>query len=142
MELETRSRGLTEDDDPSSGGTETILVVDDEDVIRELMSNILTKAGYKVIEARDGKEALEIYRSRHNEIDLVLLDLMMPVMGGEECLRGLLKIKQSAKVVIASGFIADGPIADTMAIGAKGSIKKPFSRIETLKVVREVLDAE
>ncbi len=142
MELEARSGGVTEDDAPSSGGTETILVVDDEQVIRELMSRTLTKAGYKVIEARDGKEALEIYRLRHNEIDLVLLDLMMPVMGGQECLRGLLKINQSAKVIIASGFMADGPIADTMAIGAKGSINKPFSRIETLKAVREVLDAE
>ena len=141
-EFERRSIEPAADEEPFSGGTETILVVDDEEIVREIMVGMLTNAGYKVIEARDGKEALEIYLSRHNEIDLVLLDLMMPVMGGPECLRGLLKIKQSAKVIIESGFIVDGPMAETMAMGAKGSIKKPFSRIETLKVVREVLNAE
>lgn len=142
LEFETPPRELTDDVGVSLGGTETILVVDDEEIIREFMARMLTMAGYQVIQACDGKEALEIYRSKHKEIDLVLLDLMMPMMGGQECLHGLLKINQSAKVIIASGFKNDGPITDTISTGAKGSINKPFSRTEALKEIRKVLDSE
>ncbi len=142
LESETKSSRPTDHEELSSGGTETILIVDDEVMIREFMSSMLTKAGYKVIQACDGKDALEIYQSKHHEIDMVLLDLMMPMMGGQECLQGLLKIKQCAKVIIASGFKTDGPIADTMYTGAKGSINKPFSMTEALKQIRKVLDAD
>ena len=66
---------------------------------------------------------------------------MMPVMGGQECLQGLLKINQFAKVVVASGYTADRSVADTVTAGARGSINKPCTRTEALEEIRKVLDA-
>ncbi|MGO9571019.1 MAG: PAS domain S-box protein [Desulfomonilaceae bacterium] len=124
------------------GGSETILLVDDEELIRDLGARNLTKAGYKVITASDGKEALQVYQERSHDIDLVILDLIMPEMGGKQCLEGLLSLNPSAKVIIASGYSADGPTKDALAAGAKGFVNKPYDIRQVLGVVREVLDAE
>ncbi|MGC8660105.1 MAG: ATP-binding protein [Desulfomonilaceae bacterium] len=91
------------------GGTETILVVDNEEVVRQVSVRVLARSGYKVIEAFDGKEAISIFKEK-KETDLVLLDLMMPEMDGKQCLDALLAIDPSVKVVIASGYLADGSI--------------------------------
>jgi PAS domain S-box-containing protein len=123
------------------GGSETILLVDDEEMIRDLGSRILSKAGYKVITAANGKEALEIYAQQGSAIDLVLLDLMMPEMGGKQCLEGLLSLNPSLKVVIASGFSANGPTKDALSAGARAFVNKPYDMRQVRGVVREVLDA-
>ena len=122
------------------GGSETILLVDDEKLIRDLGSRILAEAGYKVVTATDGKDALEIYQARRTEIALVLLDLIMPQMGGKQCLEGLLRLNPAAKVVIASGYSADGPTKDALAAGAKGFVNKPYDSRQLMEVVRGVLD--
>jgi PAS domain S-box-containing protein len=122
------------------GGTETVLLVDDEEFIRDLGSRILAKAGYEVIIASSGKEALEIFQSRTDEIALVVLDLMMPEMGGKQCLAEILRIDPTAKVVIASGFSANGPTKDALAAGAKGFVNKPYDMRQMMEVVRAVLD--
>jgi two-component system, cell cycle sensor histidine kinase and response regulator CckA len=124
------------------GGSETILLVDDEDFIRDLGSRILEKAGYKVITASNGKEALEVYHVRGDEISLIVLDLIMPEMGGKQCLEEILKTDPSAKVIIASGFSANGPTKDALAAGSKGFVNKPYDRRQVLEVVRVVLDSE
>jgi two-component system, cell cycle sensor histidine kinase and response regulator CckA len=124
------------------GGSETILLADDEELIRDLGSRILTKAGYEVVTASNGKEALEVYQARSTAIALVLLDLIMPEMGGHQCLEGLLKLNPAVKVVIASGYTADGPTKQTLASGAKGFVNKPYDIRQVLEVVRAVLDAE
>jgi two-component system, cell cycle sensor histidine kinase and response regulator CckA len=124
------------------GGSETILLVDDEGFIRDLGSRILSKAGYKVITASNGKEALEIYQQRGAEIALVFLDLMMPEMGGKQCLQGLLSLNPSVKVIIASGFSANGPTNDAVAAGAKAFVNKPYDMRQMLQAVREVFDAK
>jgi PAS domain S-box-containing protein len=124
------------------GGSETILLVDDEEDVRDLGSRILTKAGYKVIEASDGEEALHIYQEKGDEISLVLLDLVMPKMGGRQCLDGLLKLNSSVKVVMASGVAADGFAKEEPLTGAKGFVNKPFGIRQMLSVLREVLDEE
>jgi len=80
------------------GGTETILLVDDEEYVRDLGYRMLTKAGYQVIVASGGREALEAFRARGHEIGLVILDLVMPEMDGEQCLQDILSIKPSARV--------------------------------------------
>ena len=87
-----------------TGGTETILLVDDEESIRELGAELLDSFGYKVITASNGKEALEIYRMEKDRISLILLDLIMPVMDGKKCLEEILQVKSNAKVIIASGY--------------------------------------
>ncbi|MFH1114158.1 MAG: PAS domain S-box protein [Pseudomonadota bacterium] len=133
---ETRERSVPR------GGSETILLVDDEELIRDLGSRILTKAGYTVITACNGKEALDVSQERSHDIDLVILDVIMPEMGGKQCLETLLSLNPSARVVIASGFSANGSTKETLAAGAKGFVNKPYEIRQMLEVVRDVLDAE
>lgn len=124
------------------GGTETILLIDDEEFIRDLGKQILTTFGYSVFTAPDGENALELYRNQKNIIDLIILDLIMPGMGGRECLLGLLDIDPRARIVIASGHTIDGPVRDIVNMGALDFIHKPYGLRQMLKVVREVLDKE
>jgi len=118
------------------GGTETILLVDDEEPIRELGKNTLARFGYKVIIAPDGESALELYREKNK------IDLIMPGMGGRKCLEKLLKINPRARVLIASGYSVDGPTKKALEAGAKGFISKPYDIKQMLKVVRETLDKD
>ncbi len=122
------------------GGSETILLVDDEDMIRDLCSRILTKYGYSVITASNGREAFEVYQQRGGEISLVILDLIMPQMGGKQCLETLLRFDPSVKVVIASGYSAKGTAEETLASAARGFVNKPYDIRQVLEVVRSVLD--
>jgi|GEM_PF-339981 len=124
------------------GGSETILLVDDEDLIRELGRRIMEKAGYRVITAANGKEALEVYQTHRDEIALVILDLIMPQMGGAQCLRELLRINPRVKVAISSGFAADAQAKAGLESGAGGFVKKPFNMQEILGNVRKLLDAD
>ncbi len=125
---------------PVEGGTETILLVDDEEFIRDLGIDFLSKAGYRVIAARDGERALAVYRQKREQIDLVILDLLMPGMGGKKCLEELLKINPKAKVIIASGYFDSEPMKEAIMAGAKGFIGKPHQMTEFLRVVRQALD--
>jgi two-component system cell cycle sensor histidine kinase/response regulator CckA len=124
----------------TAGGNETILLVDDEEFIRELGVDVLGQAGYTVLTANNGEEALELYRRKQGQIDLVVLDLIMPGMGGTRCLRKLLEIDPQAQVVIASGYSPDGPTKGTLEAGAKGFLSKPYDTRELLRLVRKILD--
>jgi CheY-like chemotaxis protein len=123
------------------GGSETILLVDDDDTIRELGARMLRKVGYTVLTAANGKRALEEFQVHCNEIDLVILDLIMPEMGGKQCLEGLLGMDPAVTVVIASGYSASGPDREWLATAVKGLVEKPYDMPQMLRVVREVLDA-
>jgi PAS domain S-box-containing protein len=127
--------------DPPEGGTETILLVDDEDFILDLGRKALETFGYTVITAHDGEEGLEVYRRERERIDLVILDLIMPGMGGMQCLEKLLRIDPEARVIVASGFSEAGPMAETMRAGARSFIGKPYQMGRILKIVRDVLDS-
>ncbi|MBL7180335.1 MAG: PAS domain S-box protein [Desulfobacterales bacterium] len=122
------------------GGTETVLLVDDEDAIRDLGKQILEKFGYNVLTAVDGESALDLYRREQGRIDLVILDLIMPGMGGMRCLEELLKSNARAKVVIASGYSDTGPVKETIEKGAKNFIGKPYVIRKMLEMVRQVID--
>ena len=124
------------------GGTETILLVDDEVLIRDLGKRILARAGYTVVTAANGNEALAAYKSKQNDIAIVILDLIMPEMGGKQCLEEMLKISPQAKVLIASGYSALGPSKEAVEAGAKGFINKPYDMHQMLQIVRHVLDGE
>jgi len=121
-------------------GTETILLVDDDNAVRDLAKEILEWAGYKVFTAGNGLEGLEVYRKRCPEISLVILDLIMPEMGGRRCLEEILKIDPEARILIASGFSADGATKDAVEAGAGGFIGKPYDAKEILRTIRRVLD--
>ncbi|MFP4398176.1 MAG: response regulator [Desulfonatronovibrio sp.] len=123
------------------GGNETILVVDDEIEILELTQEILEEFGYTVINADSGEKAIEKYRKYQQKIDLILMDLNMPGMGGHKCLQELLKIDPSVNVIIASGYTANSRVQDVFLAGAKGFIGKPYQLAELLVKIRETLDA-
>ena len=122
------------------GGDETILLVEDEEDIRELGKEILSNTGYKVLTAKDGETALEIYESEREQVDMVILDLIMPGMGGRRCLERLLKVNPQAKVVIASGYSVDNNTKEMIEKWVKGFVGKPYDIYEILKVTRDVLD--
>jgi PAS domain S-box-containing protein len=122
------------------GGHEKLLLVDDEDAIRGFGAEVLEGAGYHVALAASGEEALELYGRIGAEIDLVILDLGMPGMGGHKCIKELLALNPGVKVLIASGYSATGKVADTIKQGAAGYIAKPFRRIDLLHTVRKVMD--
>jgi PAS domain S-box-containing protein len=121
-------------------GTETVLLVDDEENVRDLGTRILNRAGYKVLTASNGKEALTLFRNRKNSISLVVLDLIMPEMGGGACLRELLKIAPQTKVLIASGQSDGSSTEELIKLGARGFAAKPFRVVEMLRLVRSILD--
>jgi len=142
--IQTMDRFVRPREEPSvsRGGTETILLVDDEDPIRILGIQILEEFGYTVLSAADGESALQIYQEEHEKIKLVILDLIMPGMGGKRCLVELLKVNPEAKVAIASGYSPDGPTREILKNGAKGFVSKPYDIRQILTVVREVLDQD
>ena len=121
-------------------GDETIMVVDDEESIVEVAREVLTGCGYKVIYAASGEEALEIYEAQGRAIDLVLLDLGMPGIGGHKALVELLKSDPAAKILIVSGYSSTNQIKSTLEAGAAGFVGKPYKLNELLQKVREILD--
>jgi len=103
-----------------------VLLVDDEKVVQEVAAEMLDTLGYQVFCADDGIEALEVYRAHSGGVDLVLLDLTMPRMGGLECLKRLLEIDPEVKVVVSSGHHMESEREDLLREGAVDVIQKPF----------------
>ena len=119
-------------------GRERILIIDDEEIVRRTTSMILERQGYEVLGAKDGYEGLEVVREGKERIDLVLLDLSLPGMSGEEMLAELREADPRMKVVIFTGYAMapeDFPEAD-------GVIQKPFTMEELARQVRAFLDRE
>jgi two-component system, cell cycle sensor histidine kinase and response regulator CckA len=126
--------------DSIPGGTETILIIDDEILVRELAEHMLQKFGYKVLTAPGAETGIRIFRENKDDIALVILDMIMPGMGGVRCLEELLKIKPDIRVIIASGYTAEGARSSVMTSGARGFINKPFNVKEMLEKVRKEID--
>ena len=129
----------SEDLEPGVEGRGTILLVDDEKHIRETGREFLANRGYEVLMAQDGETALEIYGRQWREIDVVILDLGMPGMGGEKALAGLLDINPRAKVLIASGYSVGHQDVAVMEQGAAGFIGKPYRLSKLLKKIKELI---
>ncbi|MFH1116406.1 MAG: PAS domain S-box protein [Pseudomonadota bacterium] len=123
-----------------TSGTETILVVDDEDSVREISAEMLEKFGYTVLTAAGGREGVGVFSRERHRIDLVILDLIMPEMGGRDCLREILKIAPETKVIIASGYAANGQIDQALQDGATAVVRKPYEAGQLIGLVRKVLD--
>ena len=117
----------------------SILLVDDEELIIEIGREFLNSLGYKVLEARNGETAFQIYSKYANEIGIVLLDMMMPGMKGNEVFRELMKMNPNVKVVIISGFADKETVADMLRKGCCGYIRKPFMLDELSRVLNETL---
>ena len=132
--------GRETDQTSLKGGSETILVVDDETSVRALATQTLQRLGYKVLAAHSGESALAIYRAHKGQVDLVVLDLGMPGMGGHRCLRELIKIDPGARVVIASGYSDGSHEEASLEAGAMGFIGKPYELKDLAAQVRTYLD--
>ncbi len=135
-----RLLGMAETREMPAFGTETILLVDDDTRIRDIAREIIEMGGYTVIEASSGEEALETYAAHRDEVSLVVLDLIMPGMGGKRCLEELLRINPSLKVLFASGYSSNGLRLDETGTGAIGFVKKPYDTKGILIAIRKVLD--
>jgi CheY-like chemotaxis protein len=123
-------------------GTETILLVDDEKEVLDVGGKILKEMGYRVFLARSGNEAVKIYRKQRDEISLVILDMIMPEMGGGETYDKMKEDNPKVKVLLSSGYSIDGQAAEILERGCNGFIQKPFTVKELSREVREILDKE
>lgn len=117
----------------------TILVVDDESMVLALAKDVLEMHRYRVVTARNGEEALQAFREGGGTIDLVLLDLTMPVMGGEECFRRLRQIDPAVRVVISSGFSAESSTSQVLRDGALDFVQKPFDINGLARTIQKAL---
>jgi CheY-like chemotaxis protein len=122
------------------GGHETILVAEDEPVVQALISEILTIAGYRIIPAADGDDAIEKFKQNQDRIDLILLDMIMPKKNGRKAYEEIRQIKPGIKVLFSSGYTAD--FIESRGVSENGIelIMKPLKPTELLKKVREILD--
>jgi DNA-binding response OmpR family regulator len=122
-------------------GTEHILIIEDELSVCEIARDMLTGLGYTVIAAHDGKQGVDTYRSRQGSLDLVLLDINMPVMGGKEAFVLLRGINQNVRIIIVTGYGHEAVDISAFPSEVNGFVQKPF-QVETLATtVRAVLDS-
>nr|NJM03580.1 response regulator [Desulfobacula sp.] len=121
-------------------GSETILLVDDEEDIVNVGRNFLDKLGYTPLVARNGLEAVEIFRTYQDQISLVVLDLIMPKMDGKQAFLEIKEIKADAKILISTGYAVDDKIEGFLNQGCHGFIQKPFSLNEFARALRKILD--
>ena len=123
-------------------GTERILFVDDEDIIIQVGKDMIESLGYEVRTAKNGKEAIEICKKNMDNIDMVMLDIIMPVMDGGETYDKLKEIKPDIKVLLSSGYGVNGQATEILNRGCNGFIQKPFDMKTLSKKIRSVLDIE
>jgi CheY-like chemotaxis protein len=119
----------------------SILVVDDEPMALELLHGVLSDAGYEVAVAQSGFESLDLFRRDTHAFDLILTDLSMPLMDGEETFERLRQMSPTVNVVLMAGFVDSGRLEKMMNNGLSGFVGKPFAPVEILAVVTSVISA-
>lgn len=123
-------------------GSGCILLVDDEEIVRETAVKMLKQLGYDVLTACDGREAVERYRECNGDIDLALIDLVMPNMGGRECFRELKKINPAIKAVLVTGYGVNTLPEDVIAEGMLGYVQKPYQMAQISEIVAKIFAAQ
>jgi signal transduction histidine kinase/DNA-binding response OmpR family regulator len=121
-------------------GGGTVLLVDDEEVILEVGQELLEAMGYRVFTARDGEEGVDVLKAHSDEIELVLLDMVMPNMGGGEAYDRMREIKPDVSVLLSSGFSVDGEATEILERGCNGFIQKPFTMSQLSRKIGQVLN--
>jgi two-component system, cell cycle sensor histidine kinase and response regulator CckA len=123
-------------------GSETVLLVEDEDMVRKLTGELLEESGYVVLEANGGEEAISIFNERKAPIDLLITDVVMPKISGKEVAEQLKKIHPETKVLFMSGYTDEAIVHHGIVDSGIAFIQKPFSENALTRKVRDVLDAE
>lgn len=116
-------------------GTGLVLVIDDEDVMRNVAAEILTECGYRVLLAEDGNAGLDLLKNNYNEISVILLDMAMPVMSGKETYMEIMKLYPEKKVILSSGFKQDRRVIESMELGVDAFIQKPYTIYNLSEVI-------
>jgi CheY-like chemotaxis protein len=122
------------------GTREMVMIVDDEDFVTMLAEKVLAGEGYRVVTAKDGFEAIDIYRKLGDRISLIILDFTMPLMDGSDVFTELLDINPKVPVVLSSGFAEQDRLRGMLARGLRGFIPKPYTQDRLLTEVRTTLD--
>jgi len=120
-------------------GNETILLIDDEEMIVSATEDMLKILGYDVLTALDGRQGLEIYGKHLNDIDIVLLDMIMPNIGGGQTFDKIKEINSEVKVILMSGYNMVGEATEIMKRGCNGFLQKPFSLTNLSQKIRLVM---
>ncbi len=139
----TRRQAVEKSDEPqdeTAAGSETILLVEDEEVLLASLSVLLEGSGYRVLTATNGEEAVDVYRDRHNEIALVVTDVGLPKLNGWDAFLQMKKINPHVKAIVSSGYFDPKVKEEKSVEGISGYILKPYQPVEILKRVRVVLD--
>jgi PAS domain S-box-containing protein len=123
-------------------GIERILLVDDEEMVLDVGVKMLETVGYEVLGAKSGQEAIDIYKENKDKIDLIILDMIMPGMGGSEAFNKMKKINPDVNVLLFSGYSIEGRAQEILDRGCKGFIQKPFNLEELSQKIREILDKD
>ncbi len=116
-----------------------ILLIEDEEMVRDVCCAFPEKMGYQVLKTNTGRGTMDTVEAFEGEIDLALLDMVLPGMGGKEIYRRLMEARPGLKVIVYSGFSVDGPVQEILDLGAQGFIQKPFTFERLGKKVAEVL---
>jgi CheY-like chemotaxis protein len=120
-------------------GTGTILLIDDEEMIIKVGEELLRELGYEVLSARSGQEAIELYQQNADKIDLVIMDMIMPGMGGGETFDRLKRINPDIKVLLSSGYSINGQASKILERGCDGFIQKPFNLIQLSDKIQGII---
>jgi DNA-binding NtrC family response regulator len=121
-------------------GVETVLFVDDEASVIDIGEQFLKRMGYFVLKAHSGEEALKVYKREGSRIDMVILDMIMPGLGGGDTFDRLRELNPDIKVLLSSGYSINGQAAEILGRGCLGFIQKPFNMKELSGKIREILD--
>jgi len=124
------------------GGHETILIVDDQETVWDFLIEALQKLGYSVLLAENGLDAVEIYRNNPHQIDLVLLDMIMPKQGGHSTFHKLKALDPNVKVLLSSGYVSQEEVDDLLKNGASGFLQKPHRIRDIALELRRILDSK
>ena len=128
-----------EDNSPPLTGTETLLLVDDEEMVLEIGKEMLDNLGYQTLVARNGRETIEIYQQEQGKIDLVILDMIMPEMSGGQTYEKLQQLDPNVKVLLSSGYSLNSSASYILHRGCNGFIQKPFNILELSRKIRDIL---
>jgi two-component system cell cycle sensor histidine kinase/response regulator CckA len=137
---QTEPKEVPETREPPLRGKGTILLVDDNPAVLEVGGMMLQRLGYEIIEASSGKEAMTLYREKQNTVDLVILDMIMPDMGGGPTFDELKRINPDVKVLLSTGYSREGQANEIMVRGCRGFIQKPFTLEDLSQKTMEVIN--
>jgi CheY-like chemotaxis protein len=123
-------------------GQGTILVIEDEELVMKVTREILEKMGYRVLEARTGQEAIDVVKTFDGDIDLAMLDILLPDISGDIIYPLLMKVRPNLKVIVFSGYSIDGPAQKILNAGAEDFMQKPFAIVDLSEKLKKILGGE